>query len=104
MRRYTLFNLAGYTLPIVVSLATVPRYLHLVGQARYGVLLIVWIMLGYFGVFDLGLGRATTHELAKSTTARERSHVFWTATALNGVMGVAGGLLLMPIAYLLVQY
>ena len=106
MHANTLANLAGFGLPIVVSFVTVPRYLSLVGQARYGVLLIIWIMLGYFGVFDLGLGRATTHEMAQTDPEDpdEGSAVFWTATALNTVMGVVGGLILLPVAYVLVKY
>src|SRR5579862_5979000 len=102
----TLANLAGYGLPIIVSFVAVPRYLSLIGQARYGVLLIVWIMLGYFGVFDLGLGRATTHEMANTDPDKpdEGSAVFWTATALNTVMGIVGGLILLPVAYFLVKY
>src|ERR1700722_15090827 len=102
----TLANLAGFGLPIIVSFLVVPRYLSLVGQARYGVLLIVWIMLGYFGVFDLGLGRATTHEMAQTDPAdpEDGSAVFWTATAINAVMGVIGGLILLPVAYVLVKY
>jgi O-antigen/teichoic acid export membrane protein len=106
LRTNTLLNLAGYTLPLFVSLVTIPRYLSLVGQARYGVLLIVWIMLGYFGVFDLGLGRATTHEIAKIAPDDHEaaSAVFWTATGVNAALGAIGGLVLLPVAYVLVQY
>ena len=106
MRANTLMNLAGYGLPIFVSVVTVPRYLGIVGEARYGVLVIVWIMLGYFGVFDLGLGRATTHEIAQCAPDddEEAGAVFWTAATLNAGLGAVGGLLLLPIAYSLVQY
>ena len=106
MRTNTLLNLAGYGLPIFVSVVTVPRYLGIVGETRYGVLVIVWIMLGYFGVFDLGLGRATTHEIAQCAPDddEQASAVFWTAATLNATLGAIGGLLLLPVSYVLVHH
>jgi O-antigen/teichoic acid export membrane protein len=101
----TLVNLAGFVLPIAVSIVTVPRYLTLVGPDRYGVLVIVWIMLGYFGVFDLGLGRATAQQVARAVGDPQRTNtVFWTATGINTLLGVVGGLVLVPVAYVLIEH
>lgn len=99
-KRDTAYNLLGAALPVLVSLATVPAYLHAIGEARFGILTIVWLFLGYFGLFDLGLGMATSHHIAATgTDAREeRAQLFWSAFITNLGFGVAGGLILWPIA------
>ena len=90
----TLINLAGLLIPTVVSLATVPLYLRWIGEVRYGVLLLAFTLLGYFGAFDLGLGRAVAQRVARQESSEERNRTFWTAFILSAVMGVLGGIVL----------
>jgi O-antigen/teichoic acid export membrane protein len=94
--RHTIYNLAGSIAPMFISIATVPIYLHLVGNTRYGILVLVWMFLGYFGVFDPGIGRAAAYHIARlhDAPARDRGDVFWTALVINLGFGIAGGLIL----------
>ena len=62
--RNTTTVLIGSVLPIGVSLVTVPLYIHAIGLDRYGVLLLVWTMLGDFGFTSLGMGAAVQQGIA----------------------------------------
>lgn len=92
IRRNTVLNLAGAIIPMVVMLATIPLYLKLLGEARYGVLALIWLVLGYFSFLEMGLGKATANQMAKAENAQEaeRSDIFWTALLVNCCAGVAG--------------
>lgn len=92
--RSTLINLAGLLVPTIVGLATVPLYLKEIGEVRYGVLLLAFTFLGYFGAFDLGLGRAVAQRIARQDDITERNHTFWTAFLISSAMGIIGGIIL----------
>jgi O-antigen/teichoic acid export membrane protein len=100
LARSTLLNLSGFAVPVVVQLVTVPLYIKYIGVDRYGVMALVWLLLGYFGFFDIGFGQAISSKIAglSRATPQEREHVFWTGTCLSFLTGAAGGLLLYVVA------
>lgn len=92
IKRHTLYNLSGSLAGLAISLVTVPLYIHHIGAARYGALAIVWLLLGYFGLFDLGMGRATAQAVATDGAQTDRlRQIVWSALAVNLVMGLLGG-------------
>jgi O-antigen/teichoic acid export membrane protein len=97
IKRNTLINLAGAMAPTLISLMIVPLYLRLIGEARFGVLVLVWLFVGYFEFFDFGIGKATANHMARlrdgPTSAREAA--FWTGALINGMLGLLGGLVLL---------
>jgi len=90
------FNIIGITLPIGIALVTVPIYIGQIGTARYGVLAIIWTLVGYLGFLDFGLSRASANALAKLVDEREteRAAVLMTSLHANLLLGVIGGALL----------
>ena len=49
---------------MLAGLLAVPWFLHRLGQERFGVLSLVWVVVGYFSFLDMGLGRAVTVAVA----------------------------------------
>ena len=64
IRRNTLWNLIGTGLPFVLGALTIPYLLKKIGVEAFGVLTLVWALIGYFSLFDFGLGRALTQQVA----------------------------------------
>jgi O-antigen/teichoic acid export membrane protein len=81
--RNTFWNLLGASSPILIALITIPILIGSIGTQRFGVLAIAWVVLGYFGLFDLGLGRATIKFVAEAFERNRPVEVrglFWTVT------------------------
>lgn len=65
LSRNVLHNLLGYGLPLLAGIIAMPFLVALLGAERFGVLAILWMLIGYLGCFDLGLGRALTKFVAE---------------------------------------
>lgn len=101
-----LSNLAGYILLTLVALVCIPLFIRIIGEARYGILALVWLLFGYFGFFDFGLSRATANRLAKAADAprRERAAIFWTALLSNLALGACGALIFFLVSRQLLSF
>jgi O-antigen/teichoic acid export membrane protein len=67
------WTLAGQIVPLLVAVITIPVLIRGLGLSRYGLLTIVWVLVGYAGVFDLGLGRAMSRIVAARLAASDSS-------------------------------
>ncbi len=100
-------NFCGLILPTFVSLVTVPAYIKTLGIERYGVVSLVWTLIGYFGILDLGMSMAAQNHISKALASRDKAEstrVFWSAFWLNLATGVAGGLLIYGGAFIYTAY
>ena len=60
----SVWNLVGLGLPLLVALVSIPILIRGLGTDRFGILTLAWVVIGYFSLFDLGLGRAVTKLVA----------------------------------------
>jgi O-antigen/teichoic acid export membrane protein len=105
LARNTLGNLLGDGSPFIVALITIPKLVHGLGIERFGLLTLVWMVIGYFGVFDFGLGRAVTNLVAQHLgrdDERSIGPLVWTGIILMTALGVAGALVLFGTAHWIV--
>lgn len=94
---------AGLLAPLLVALLAVPPLLALLGTERFGLLSLAWAVTAMSGLFDLGVGRATTRLVAGQLGRGETQAVRGTVAAAQRIALVAGltgaGLLALATAF-----
>ena len=105
LKRSLAWNAAGTVLPLAASILAVPFLIRGLGADRFGLLTIVWALVGYASLFDLGLGRALTLMVAERLGRlddTDMNPLLWTALWLLLALGVLGALVLWLAAPVLV--
>ncbi len=93
--KHTSYNLLGLGLPLLAAVFTIPVLITELGTARFGLLTLIWAVVSYFGLFDLGLGRALTLQLAVVLGKNEPLRIgplVGTATIIMTALGLFAGL------------
>jgi O-antigen/teichoic acid export membrane protein len=106
LARNTLLNFAAQAAPLLVALFAIPILIGGLGTDRFGVLTLAWVVIGYFNVFDLGLGWAVTKLVADKLGTgqnREIASIIWTALFLMLLVGLVGSVLVGLLSPLLVR-
>lgn len=86
------WTLLGQVLPLLAALLAIPTLIAQLGNVRFGFLSIAWMLIGYFGLFDFGIGRAMTHSISKRIAEPGESRicdVLWTGLAALLTVGLA---------------
>ena len=61
----TIYNLLGYGLPLIIAVVLIPPLIKGLGEERFGILNLAWVVIGYFSFLDFGIGRALTNIIAE---------------------------------------
>jgi O-antigen/teichoic acid export membrane protein len=92
---FTGWNLFGLCAPMLVAFFSIPLFIRGLGAERFGALTLVWMLVGYFGILDLGMGRAMTKmtaEVLGKDRPEDLPRVFWTALWMMVALGLFGAL------------
>jgi len=106
LARNTVWNLLGTLLPMAVAVVSIPPLVRALGLDRFGLLSLAWVVIGYFSLLDVGIGRALTKLVAEKLGTNEEQSVpplAWTSLLLLFVLGVLGGLVTLAVSGLLVH-
>ena len=106
MAKNTILNFLGLALPLFVGLLTMPFVIRKLGTDRFGILSLIWVVFGYFGILDLGLGRATIKYIAACLGTGNMADIprfYWTTVLLQGGFGILGGALVVIATPLLTE-
>jgi len=82
---------------MVAAAVAVPVLLHALGAEAFGVLTLAWTVIGYFTLFDFGLGRALTRVVAEGIGVGDTAELpalVGTALIMLLALGVFGALVL----------
>lgn len=96
IRKNIIWNFIGSVAPMIVGAVAVPYIYTHMGIERIGILTIIWALIGYFSIFDFGLGRAITQRIASldlSINPQRKAVISTTGLILTTLIGVLGGLL-----------
>ena len=106
--RSILWNVSGTALPLVVGIAVIPTIVNRLGVERFGLLSVIWVVIGYLSLFDLGLSRTLTKVTADrvgSPAEEEIPSLLCTTLVLVLICGITMSVILAacsrPVAMLL---
>ncbi|MGB7414050.1 MAG: flippase [Thermosynechococcaceae cyanobacterium] len=98
----TVYSLVGQGVPLLAAVFTIPILIKEMGTDRFGILTLAWMVVSYFSLFDLGLGRALTQLVAESIGKEEDENeiakLIWTASFLMVGLGLIGSGLFIAIS------
>lgn len=97
LAKNTVWNLIGLGAPFLVAIFAIPLLVKGLGTDRFGLLTIAWVVIGYFSLFDFGVGRALTQNLAEKIGSGEDHNIpelIWTSLFILLLLGIAGSVLL----------
>ena len=102
----TVWNLVGHGVPIISAIFAIPLLINGLGVERFGVLTLAWMVIGYFSLFDFGIGRALTKIVAEKLGGGHTEDIHaiaWTGLLLMLLLGVVGAIVVALISPWLVH-
>lgn len=105
--RNVILNFESLVAPMGVAIISLPIIVDRLGTEKFGVLSLAWMVIGYFTLFDLGLGRALTKLVSEKlghSSHEDLPDLVWTGSLLMLSMGILGAVALVLLTPYLVNH
>jgi len=89
--RNTGYNLLTQGFLVIIAIWAIPILVHKLGDERFGILVLLWALVGYFSFLDLGISRANTKFLSEAITLGDRNlsaRIVWTSLIFSAGFGI----------------
>jgi len=67
----SLYNFVGQIAIMLVAIVSIPVVIHKIGVESFGLLSLIWMVVGYFSILDLGVGQANVKYLSEQISRKE---------------------------------
>lgn len=93
----SIINIIGAIFSAAILLVAVPRYISEIGESRYAIVALVWLIVGYFSMLEFGMGKAINNAISKASPDDFLGvgGIFWSGLACNFFIGFVCSVLMM---------
>ena len=101
----SIWNLIGYVIPSLIAIPALGYMARKLGPELFGIYTIAIAVVGYAGIFDMGLTRAITREIAiYRTNLDERKKIVASATLFLLALSILGGFIVLIFSSSIVHF
>ena len=103
----SIYNILGLGLPMIAAIFCIPGLISELGEARFGLLTIIWAVVSYFGILDLGLGRSLTQFISSgkySKHSKKLKNIISTGMYALFVIGLIGGIVMSLLSFYGIEF
>lgn len=102
LKRNIISNLIGNVWSAILSLSTIPIYIHFMGIESYGLIGFSITLMAFFTILDVGITQTISREMARLAAlpekAQEMRNLVRTLEVLNWIIAISIGVLILCIA------
>ncbi len=92
-----IYNLFGWAIPVVVSFLAIPFIVKILGNDKYGILMLSEALIGYFAILDINLTQGSIRYIAEYHAKgheKEVNEVFSFSFLIYAIIGIVGAILI----------
>lgn len=98
----SIFNLLTQVVVSVVAFLAIPFIIRRLGTEQYGLLSLLWLLVGYFGILDAGISQSSTKYISEELGRNDKEAAAGVARSsffLAGAVGVFTGLVIYLLSF-----